>query len=96
MPRQQVVDFKYATPAVDVWAVRPSLYFAVTGSTPRVFRPGGDPWRAVWQTRPVPVRERGVAVPAARWPTSWNEAPADDAELRFATIAELRTALEAQ
>ena len=30
-PRQQVLDFKYAEPAVDVWAAVASLYFMLTG-----------------------------------------------------------------
>jgi serine/threonine protein kinase len=33
MPRQQVVNFKYAKPEVDVWAAA-SFYFLVTGSFP--------------------------------------------------------------
>jgi serine/threonine protein kinase len=94
MPRQQVIDFKYATPAVDVWAAAASLYYALTAHTPRDFRPDRDPWLTAWRGRLVPIRDRGVQVPA-RLATTLDEALADDPELRFVTAAELRTALEA-
>lgn len=35
MPRQQVVDYKYAQPDVDVWAAAACLYVMITGSSPR-------------------------------------------------------------
>ncbi|TVT55841.1 serine/threonine protein kinase [Amycolatopsis rhizosphaerae] len=94
MPRQQVIDFKYATPAVDVWAAAASLYFALTAHTPRDFRPGKDPWLTAWRSRPVPLRQRGVPVPD-RLATLLDEALADDPDLRFGTATELRAALEA-
>ena len=40
MPRQQVVNFKYAKPEVDVWAMAATLYFMLTGSVPRQLRAG--------------------------------------------------------
>ncbi len=94
MPRQQVIDFKYATPAVDVWAAAASLYFALTAHAPRDFRPGRDPWVTAWRSRPVPIRDRGVEVPA-RLADLLDEALADDPELCFATAMELRVALDA-
>ena len=93
MPRQQVIDFKYATPAVDVWAAAATLYFALTAHTPRDFRPDRDPWLTAWRGRRVPIRDRGVPVPA-RLATTLDEALADDPELRYGTAAELRAALE--
>ena len=44
MPRQQVIDFKYARPEVDVWAAAASLYAMLTGAVPRDLPPGRDPW----------------------------------------------------
>lgn len=93
MPRQQVIDFKYASPAVDVWAAAASLYFALTAHTPRDFRPGRDPWLTAWRSRPVPIGERGVPVPE-RLAATLDDALADDPELRFVTAAELRAALD--
>ncbi|RSN09383.1 hypothetical protein DMB42_18965 [Nonomuraea sp. WAC 01424] len=65
MPREQVLNYKYARPGVDVWAMAATLYYALTGSTPRDFTPGRDPWLTVCTTRPVPVAERDAGVPAA-------------------------------
>lgn len=94
MPRQQVLDFKYASPAVDVWAAAASLYFALTGYPPRDFRAGRDPWLTAWRGRLVPIRERGVPVPA-RLATTLDEALAEEPGPRFGTAGGLRAALEA-
>jgi serine/threonine protein kinase len=57
MPRQQVLDFKYADPAVDVWAVAACLYFMLTGCIPRDLL-GQDPFLAVLKNNPVPIHDR--------------------------------------
>ncbi len=44
MARQQVIDFKYVGPEVDVWAMAASLYNMLTGAVPRDFPKGRDPW----------------------------------------------------
>src|SRR5262249_47243612 len=43
MPRQQVINFKYAKPDVDVWAAAASLYCMLTGRVPRDFPEDRDP-----------------------------------------------------
>jgi serine/threonine protein kinase len=65
MPRTQVLDYREAPPAVDVWAAAASGYFALTGRSPRDFPAGRSPWRVIWDTPVVPIAERGVAVPPA-------------------------------
>lgn len=62
MPRQQVLDFKYAQPEVDIWATAACLYYMLTGTFPRNFT-GGDPFLVVLQTDPVPIRQRDAAIP---------------------------------
>ncbi|NUT47315.1 MAG: serine/threonine protein kinase [Saccharothrix sp.] len=94
MPRRQVLDYKYATPDVDVWAAAACLYYALTGHPPRDFPPGRDPWLVVWRSEPVPVAARGVPVPA-RLAALLDEALAEGSEPRFPTAAGLRVALEA-
>ncbi len=64
MSRQQVVNFKYAKPAVDVWAMAATLYHMLTGQPPRDFKPGQDPWRTVLTTSAVPIRKRNSNIPA--------------------------------
>lgn len=62
MPRQQILDFKYAEPAVDVWAAAASLYFMLTGYIPRDLN-DRDPFLAVLRNDPVPIRDRDRRIP---------------------------------
>lgn len=64
MPRQQAIDFKYAKPDVDVWAIAACLYYMLTGATPRNFS-GKDPYLVLLQTEPVPIRQRNATIPKA-------------------------------
>ncbi|MFG3002890.1 serine/threonine-protein kinase [Streptomyces calvus] len=95
MPRQQVVNFKYARPDVDVWAVAASLYYVLSGGcTPRDFPPGRDPWLTAWHGAPVPLSERAPDTPA-RLARLVDDALTDTPHIRFATAAALRSALAA-
>jgi serine/threonine-protein kinase len=93
MPRQQVLNFKYSKPEVDVWAAAASLYFLLTGVTPRDFVPGRDAWRTIWETDPVSIRKRGVPVPP-RLSEIIDEALVDRPEIKFKEVAQFRAALE--
>ena len=62
MPRQQVINFKYAKPEVDVWAAAASFYNMLTGTYPRNFF-GADPLVAVLQTSAIPIRQREASIP---------------------------------
>jgi pSer/pThr/pTyr-binding forkhead associated (FHA) protein len=93
IPRQQVINYKYAKPEVDVWAAAASLYYVLTGFYPRDFPNDKDPWQATLQNAPVPVRERDQAVPerlAAVLDTALDDRPT----LTFKTADELRSALK--
>ncbi|MBC6458883.1 protein kinase [Actinomadura sp. HBU206391] len=93
MPRQQVINFKYSKPEVDVWALAACLYWMVTGAFPRDFPPDKDPWQAVLQDAPVPARERNPAVPR-RLAEILDQALRDRPAIGFTTAADLRHALE--
>ncbi|MCY7275750.1 MAG: serine/threonine-protein kinase [Phormidesmis sp. CAN_BIN44] len=62
MPRQQVINFKYAQPEVDLWATAATLYSMLTGTYPREFN-RGDPYLVVLQTNAVPIRQRNASIP---------------------------------
>ena len=62
MPRQQILNFKYARPDVDVWAAAASYYFMLTGQFPKEAR-GADIWAAMLTGKAVPVRKRNPSVP---------------------------------
>lgn len=63
MPRRQLIDYKYARPDVDLWAVTASLYWMLTGAPPRDFPPDADPVDVVRDEPAVPVRERLPSIP---------------------------------
>ncbi len=65
MPRQSVIDFRYARPAVDVWAMAASLYELLTGTVPRDFPPGCEPFLVVLHQGAVPIHQRNPRFPAA-------------------------------
>jgi serine/threonine protein kinase len=91
MPRQQVLDFKYAQPAVDVWAAAASLYYMLTANAPRNFS-GQDPFLAVLQSDAVPVRDRNSAIPKPLAKVI-DLALVDNPEIYFKSAGEFKQAL---
>jgi len=63
MPRQQVVNYLYAKPEVDVWAVAATLYNMMTGAFPRDFPKGKDVWLTILQSSPIPILQRNPRIP---------------------------------
>jgi len=63
MPRQQVLEFKYVKPDVDVWAVAATLYFMLTATYPRDLTGNADPMLEILTKPPVPIRERDNSIP---------------------------------
>jgi serine/threonine protein kinase len=93
MPRQQLINFKYARPEVDVWAMAATLYYLLTGTTPRVFPRKTDWCRVVLESPAVPIRERVTSLPP-RLAEVIDEALIDRPAIRFQTAAELKQVLE--
>jgi serine/threonine-protein kinase len=93
MPRQLVVDFKYAQPAVDVWAMAASLYQLLTGAVPRDFPQGCEPFLAVLQHDAVPIQQRNPKIPS-RLAEVIDHALRDRPEIGFQTAMEFKQALE--
>ena len=93
MPRQQVINFKYAKPEVDVWATAATLYHMLTGCYPRDFKKGADLWQTVLQTNAVPICVRNSMIPP-RLAEVIDEALVDKPRIGFSTAAGFRRALE--
>ncbi|MFD7325255.1 protein kinase [Streptomyces sp. NPDC059875] len=92
MPRQQVVNFKKAPPAVDVWALAACLYQSLTGYTPRDFPRDQDPWQIILQSPAVPIRRRDSGIPRALADVI-DHALREQPRIGFASAAEFREAL---
>jgi eukaryotic-like serine/threonine-protein kinase len=91
MPRQQVINFKYAKPEVDIWALAASLYYMLTCTYPRNFR-GKDPFLAMLQTNAVPILQRSVPIPK-QLAEVIDLALVDNPELHFKDAAAFKRAL---
>lgn len=63
MPRQQIINYRYAEPDVDVWAVAASLYYMLTGTFPKDFNNAKDVIAAALTNEAVPIRKRNPGVP---------------------------------
>jgi serine/threonine protein kinase len=92
MPRQQAVNFKYSSPEIDVWASAACLYHMLTGNYPRDFT-GKDPFLAVLQNQPVPIRQREASVPHFLAEVI-DRALVDDPEIHFKSAAAFKEALK--
>ncbi|MBW2621797.1 MAG: FHA domain-containing protein [Deltaproteobacteria bacterium] len=92
MPRQQIINFKYAKPDVDVWALAATFYNLLTGFYPRDFPKGEDLWLVVLKTKPVPIRQRKSSIPE-NLAKVIDKALIDDPEITFQSAAELKQAL---
>ncbi|WP_031026104.1 protein kinase domain-containing protein [Streptomyces sp. NRRL WC-3725] len=92
MPRGQVVDFKYALPEVDLWAMTACLYWMLTGSPPRDFPAGADPVAVVLREPVVPIRDRLPTLPR-RLAALVDTALVDSPRIALTTAADLARAL---
>jgi hypothetical protein len=63
MPREQLTNFKYITPASDVWSVAATFYELLTGCSPRFARVGADPIEVILDGEYVPISERDKGLP---------------------------------
>ena len=63
MPRQQVLNFKYVKPDVDVWAIAATLYFMLTGFYPRQLTDAVDPMLEILTKPTTSIRERDASIP---------------------------------
>jgi eukaryotic-like serine/threonine-protein kinase len=93
MSRQQMINFKYAQPDVDVWAIAATLYNLITGQLVRDYPAGQDPWHVVLQNPPIPIRNRDKGIPKSL-ATLLDEALDDHHELAYKSALEFKKALE--
>jgi len=93
LPRQQVINFKYAKPEVDVWAMAACLYYMLTGAYPRTFIKGQDMWKTVLQTDAVPIQQRNSSIPP-KLAQVIDAALEDNPSIKIKSATEFKLALE--
>jgi eukaryotic-like serine/threonine-protein kinase len=91
MPRQQVINFKYAKPEVDIWATAACFYYMLTGNYPRDFG-SADPFLTVLQSNAVPICQRNSAI-TPRLAEIIDLALIDKPEIHFKNAAAFKHAL---
>ncbi len=92
MSRKQIINFKYAKPDVDVWALAATFYNLLTGCYPRDFPKGKDLWLVVLKTKPIPIRQRNISIPE-KLAEVIDRALIDYPEITFQSAAELKQAI---
>src|SRR5439155_26896852 len=92
MCRRQVAYYKDAGPEVDVWSVAASLYYLLTGHTPRDFG-DGDRCLAVLEVDPTPIGKRRSGLPP-RLAEVIDAALKEEPAMAFKTAAAFKKALE--
>ena len=94
MPRQQVLDCRYAKPEVDVWAAAASYYNMLTGDFPKNLKPGPLLWQGLVTESAVPIRRRDPSIPAGVAQVI-DQALIEKPQIGFQSAAEFRRKLAA-
>lgn len=61
--RQQLLNYKYSQPEVDVWSTAAVLYFLLTARPPRNCEGEKNPFNAILKINPAPIRNHAPEVP---------------------------------
>jgi serine/threonine-protein kinase len=93
MPRQQIINYKYASPDVDVWAVAASYYFMLTGAFAKDFNIRKDVWSQALKNPAVPIRKRDHSI-SKRLAEVIDHALIEKPSIGFGTARELKEAIE--
>lgn len=88
--RQQIVNYKYARPEVDIWSAAAVLYFLLTGSPPRGQHSSN--FNAILKEPPVPISQM-IPDMDPRLANLIDSALDDSNSLLFKSAAELKTRL---
>jgi serine/threonine-protein kinase len=92
MPRQQIINYRYARPDVDIWAAAASYYNMLTGTYPKDTR-GKDPYVVALNDPAIPISRRNARIPeklAKVIDTALIERP----EIGIRSAQELKKAIE--
>ncbi len=93
MCRQQLINYKYSRPDIDLWAAVATLYFMLTGNSPRELLEGEDQCKKILESDPIPIRQRNPCLPVPLAELI-DQALNDKEKLFFQTASSLKKALQ--
>lgn len=93
MPRQQILNYRYAKPDVDVWAAAATYYYMLTGRPPKDFSRGGDMWKIALVSPAVPILLRNPTIPP-KLAAVIDEALVETPQIGISTAALLKKKIE--
>jgi len=93
MPRQQIINYKFSKPEVDVWAAAASYYYMLTGSFVKDFASGKDVIAVALTSNAVPIRKRNSSIPR-KLAAVIDEALKEKPNIGVKSAAELKRLIE--
>ncbi len=93
MPRQQIINYKFAKPPVDIWAAAASYYQMLTGAFTKDFVQGKDVIATALSASAVPIRKRDRAIPK-RLAEVIDHALLEKPDIGVQSAAELKSMIE--
>lgn len=92
IPKQQYLNYKYVKPEVDIWATAATLYYMLTGKTPRNFSDPTDINR-IFENAPSPIKSHNPYIPDEIAEVI-DSALDDRQSFRFRSAYQLKSALQ--
>lgn len=65
MPREQLANFKFVSPACDVFSIGATFYEMLTGKTPYDFKEDVEPMGTILSGQIIPIHKRAPELPSA-------------------------------
>ena len=93
MPRQQILNFRYSKPDVDVWAAAATFYYMLTGKYPKEFSNDKPPQLCVLNNKAIPIRTYNPNIPF-RLAEVIDTALIDNPKICISSAAELKHMIE--
>jgi eukaryotic-like serine/threonine-protein kinase len=93
--RQQISNYKYSKPEVDIWSAAATLYHMLTGTYPKNFPGKVDPFHSALNSKSIPIKERQLGLEVHDELAAVIDKALDDSgDLYFQSAIEFKNELE--